>query len=114
MINIKISFSTVIELFDNKPYNKEAYAKKIKECMNISMPGAYWQLHHILPESLMYVPSYLLAMIRADELRKQIVKLYGEVFWRSKSAGDYLKSFMKPGAKSKLGTFSNLGNAFNQ
>jgi len=89
------------------------YADKIKECMNIEIPGAYWQLHHILPESLMYVPSYLLAMKRADELRNKMKKEYGNVFWRNKEAGRYLKSVMKPGSKSELGIFSNLGNAFN-
>lgn len=92
----------------------EYYAKKIKECMNIELPGAYWQLHHILPESLMYVPSYLLAMLRADELRKQMINKFGNTFWRSKEAGKYLKSFMEPGTKSELGTFSTLGKAFNQ
>jgi len=88
------------------------YAKKIKECMGMDMPGAYWQLHHILPESLMYVPSYLLAMIRADELRKQMIKLFGDRFWEDKEAGVYLKGVMEPGSKSELGNFSNIGNLF--
>ena len=26
------------------------------------IPGEYWLLHHILPEAVMYVPSYLLLL----------------------------------------------------
>jgi len=36
------------------------------------MPGQYWMLHHIMPESIMYVPSYLLIAIRAAELGKKL------------------------------------------
>ena len=70
-----ISFYCANSLFRIDTYNKKVpfekwddlYAKHIKECMGIRMPGAYWQLHHILPESLMYVPSYLLAFMRSTE-----------------------------------------------
>ena len=34
------------------------------------MPGQYWMLRHIMPESIMCVPSYLLAAVRAAELEK--------------------------------------------
>jgi hypothetical protein len=43
----------------------ELYSRLIKEYTGFKMPGEYWLLHHILPESIMYVPSYLLAAVRA-------------------------------------------------
>ena len=47
----------------------EAYSKLIKEYTGFEMPGEYWLLHHILPDSIMYVPSYLLAVIMASNWR---------------------------------------------
>ena len=46
------------------------YSSMLKKYTNIVMPGQYWMLHHIMPESIMYVPSYLLAAVRAAELEK--------------------------------------------
>ena len=46
----------------------ELYSRLIKEYTGFEIPGEYWLLHHILPESIMYVPSYLLAAVRAAEL----------------------------------------------
>ena len=40
------------------------YSELIKEFTGISIPGVYWMLHHILPEAIMYVPSYLFAAVR--------------------------------------------------
>ncbi|HET7391674.1 MAG TPA: M3 family metallopeptidase, partial [Nitrososphaeraceae archaeon] len=34
----------------------ELYSKLIKEYTGFEIPGEYWLLHHILPESIMYVP----------------------------------------------------------
>lgn len=39
----------------------DLYSKLIKEYTGFEIPGEYWMLHHILPEAIMYVPSYLLA-----------------------------------------------------
>jgi hypothetical protein len=44
----------------------------MKKYTNIVMPGEYWMLHHIMSESIMYAPSYLLAAVRAAELEKKL------------------------------------------
>ena len=80
----------------------------MKKYTNIEMPGQYWMLHHIMPESIMYVPSYLLAAVRAAELEKKIEELYGENWWESEEAGKYLRSMMKDGANINLQEFSKL------
>ena len=41
------------------------YSALIKEYVGLEIPGEYWLLHHILPEAIMYVPSYLLGRMRA-------------------------------------------------
>ena len=48
------------------------YSSMMKKYTNIVMPGQYWMLHHIMSESIMYVPSYLLAAVRAAELEKKL------------------------------------------
>ena len=40
------------------------YEKLIKKYMGLEVPGEYWMLHHILPEAIMYVPSYMIAAIQ--------------------------------------------------
>jgi len=84
------------------------YSSMMKKYTNIEMPGQYWMLHHIMPESIMYVPSYLLAAVRAAELEKKIEELYGVNWWESKEAGKYLRSMMKDGANINLQEFSKL------
>ena len=84
------------------------YSSMMKKYTNIEMPGQYWMLHHIMPESIMYVPSYLLAAVRAAELEKKIEELYGENWWESEEAGKYLRSMMKDGANINLQEFSKL------
>jgi hypothetical protein len=44
----------------------------IKKYTNIEMPGQYWMLHLIKPESIIHVPSYLLAAVRATKLEKKL------------------------------------------
>lgn len=63
------------------------------------MPGEYWLLHHILPDSIMYVPSYLLAAIRAFELEIYMQSKFGNTWWKEKEAGRVLKEIMKPEQK---------------
>jgi len=65
-------------------------------------------LHHIMPESIMYVPSYLLAAVRAAELEKKIEELYGENWWELEETGKYLRNIMKVGANIDLQEFSKL------
>ena len=40
----------------------DLYSGLIKEYTGFEMPGEYWLLHHILPESIVYVPSYLMQL----------------------------------------------------
>jgi hypothetical protein len=84
------------------------YSQLFKNHMGIDMPGEYWMLHHILPESIMYVPSYLLAAVRAAELEKNIEERFGEEWWKTEEAGSFLKKIMEKGGKLNLGEFSKL------
>ncbi len=86
----------------------EVYAKQLKDWLGFDMDGAYWQLHHILPESLMYVPSYLLAMVQAHQFTEQLKKTYGTWWWAHKRAGQEIKAMMVQGADSPLADFSRL------
>jgi hypothetical protein len=86
----------------------ELYSRLIKEYTGFEMPGEYWLLHHILPESIIYVPSYLLAAVRAAELDMYARNKYGDKWWKEKEAGIDFREIMKPGAKIDLSTFSNL------
>lgn len=86
----------------------DLYAKLIKEYTGFDMPGEYWMLHHILPEAIMYVPSYLLAAVRAAELEMHIQSRVGESWWKEREAGKMLQEIMKPGAKIDLRIFSKL------
>ena len=84
------------------------YSKLIREYTGFEMPGEYWLLHHILPESLMYVPSYLLAAVRASELEEYIKNRFGDLWWRERKAGIFLREIMSPGARIDLSIFSKL------
>jgi len=84
------------------------YSKLVKDFTGISIPGAYWMLHHILPESIMYVPSYLFAAVRAKELDVHLQNIFGETWWKNKESGKYLQQIMSPGADIDLSVFSKL------
>lgn len=56
----------------------------------------------------MYVPSYLLAAVRAAELDNYVRNKYGDKWWKEKEVGKDLREIMKPGAKIDLSIFSNL------
>ena len=56
----------------------------------------------------MYVPSYLLAAVRAAELDNYVRNKHGDKWWKEKEAGKDLREIMKPGAKIDLSIFSNL------
>lgn len=111
-----VSFYCANSLFRMDTYEKKlpveawdrVYARHIKECMGIEMPGEYWQLHHILPESLVYVPSYLLAFIRSQEMAKRLEREFGPTWWRMPSAGKEIRAWMAKGQDSTVGDFSRL------
>lgn len=87
------------------------YSRLIKEYTGFEIPGEYWLLHHILPESIIYVPSYLLAAVRAAELNKYMKNRFGDKWWTEKESGKNLREIMKSGASIDLSTFSNLDSS---
>ena len=84
------------------------YHDLYKKYTGIDMPGQYWMLHHILPDAIMYVPSYLLAAVRAKELEVHIINKFSEKWWLNPDAGKYLRTLMSPGASIDLSIFSKL------
>ena len=86
----------------------ELYSRLIKEYTGFEIPGEYWLLHHILPESIMYVPSYMLAAIRAAELERYLVNRFGERWWNDPVAGKKVKEIMSKGGAINLNEFSRL------
>ncbi|MGE0243019.1 MAG: hypothetical protein AB7F53_03750 [Nitrososphaeraceae archaeon] len=84
------------------------YSKLVKDFTGIEIPGEYWMLHHILPDAIMYVPSYLFAAVRAKELDVHLQNIFGETWWMNKDAGKYLQQIMSPGADIDLSLFSKL------
>jgi hypothetical protein len=84
------------------------YSKLVKDFTGIDIPGEYWMLHHILPEATMYVPSYLLAAVRAKELDIHLQNNFGEAWWKNKEAGKYLQQIMSSGSDIDLSIFSKL------
>ena len=87
------------------------YSKLIKEYTSLEIPGEYWMLHHILPDEIMYVPSYLLAAVRAAELDIYMQNKFGENWWAKAESGEHLRDLMKQGAKIKLTRFSKLDSS---
>jgi hypothetical protein len=84
------------------------YEKLIKKYMGLEVPGEYWMLHHILPESTMYVPSYMLAAIRAAELETYLINRFGERWWNDPVAGKKVREIMSKGGTINLNEFSKL------
>jgi hypothetical protein len=89
----------------------DMYAKLIKTYTGLDMPGEYWMLHHILPDAIMYVPSYLIAAARAVELDHHIQNRFGENWWTEAEAGKYIREIVEPGAAIDLSTFSRLDSS---
>ena len=84
------------------------YTRMTAKYMGISYPGEYWLLHHIMPDFHLYGPSYLLAQVRAHELRDALVSTFGRRYWQEKGAGRFLLDLMRPGRSIELGRFSKL------
>jgi len=84
------------------------YEKLIKKYMGLEVPGEYWMLHHILPESIMYVPSYMLAAIRPAELERYLMNRFSEKWWNEPTAGKKIREIMSKGDKINLKEFSKL------
>ncbi len=86
----------------------DLYAKLLKEYIGLEVPGEYWMLHHILPDAVMYVPSYMLAAVRAAELERHLQGRFGDEWWAEPEAGNHLREIMTPGASIKLSEFSKM------
>jgi hypothetical protein len=86
----------------------DVYYRLIKEYTGFEIPGEYWLLHHILPESIMYVPSYILAAVRAAESDHYMQNNFGDKWWTEIGAGRALRAIMEPGANIDLSQFSKL------
>jgi hypothetical protein len=56
----------------------------------------------------MYVPSYLIAAVRAVELDHHLQSRFGERWWEQLEAGKYIREIMQPGAAINLSRFSRL------
>ncbi len=86
----------------------ERYAKYSKEFTDTEIPGEYWQLHHILPDYDMYVPSYLIAAVRMAELEQELMGKFGSSWWKEAAAGDFIRDLVRSGAAIDLASFSKL------
>lgn len=86
----------------------DLYARLIKEYTGFEIPGEYWMLHHILPDAVMYVPSYLIAAVRAVEFDHHLPGKFGDEWWTQVEAGKYIREIMQPGASINLSRFSRL------
>jgi hypothetical protein len=89
----------------------DTYARLIKKYTGFEMPGEYWMLHHILPDAIMYVPSYLIAAARAVQLDHHLQSRFGENWWRQVETGRYIREIVEPGAAIDLSTFSKLDSS---
>ncbi|HXW37829.1 MAG TPA: hypothetical protein VEJ36_08020 [Nitrososphaerales archaeon] len=86
----------------------ELYSELTEKYMGIRYPGGYWLLHHVMPDYFLYSPSYLLAAVRAFELRQAIVVRYGERYWEEKDSGKFVLELMRAGRSIDIERFSKL------
>jgi oligoendopeptidase F len=89
----------------------DVYARLIKEYTGFEIPGEYWMLHHILPDAIMYVPSYLIAAVRAVELDHHLQDRFGEKWWTQVETGKYIREIIQPGTAINLSRFSRLDSS---
>lgn len=85
------------------------YAELYRTYIGMEMPGRYWQTHHVVALYDVYAPSYLLAKVRAAELRQILESRFTDRWWRNPQAGAYLREeLMGPGRRIRLEAFSLL------
>jgi hypothetical protein len=68
-------------------------------------------LHHILPDAIMYVPSYLIAAVRTVELDHHLQDRFGEKWWTQVETGKYIREIIQPGTAINLSRFSRLDSS---
>lgn len=84
--------------FWKKMYSLEKAAKRWQELTKrffIEVPGNYWLLHHIMPDYDVYSPSYVIAAMRVAAIREQLKKDFGELWWRNRKAGAFVKELAR-------------------
>jgi hypothetical protein len=86
------------------------YSDLTERFLGIRYPGEYWKLHHVMPDYFLYSPSYLIAAVRAMELRDSLVARFGETYWRERGSGKVVLELMRPGQSLDL-SFSKLDEA---
>jgi len=86
------------------------YADLTERFLGVRYPGAYWKLHHVMPDYVLYSPSYLVAAVRALELRNALAAKFGETYWRERESGKAVLGLMRPGQSLDL-SFSRLDEA---
>ncbi len=86
------------------------YSDLTERFLGIRYPGAYWKLHHVMPDYFLYSPSYLIAAVRASELRNALVSRFGDAYWREQESGKEVLALMRPGQAIDL-SFSKLDEA---
>jgi len=86
----------------------ELYSDLTEKYVGIRCPGMCWLLHHVMPDYALYSPSYLIAAVRARELRDSLVARFGERYWEEKESGRFLKKLMSRGRGIELRQFSRM------
>ncbi len=88
------------------------YTHLYAELVGQTIPGRYWQTHHVTGMYDVYAPSYLLAKVRMEELKVRLRREFGDAWWRNPAAGVYLReTLMGPGRAVDLAAFSRLDEA---
>jgi len=84
--------------FWKKTYSLEEATERWQELTKrffIEVPGNYWLLHHIMPDYDVYSPSYVIASMRVSAIRAQLERDFGESWWRSGKAGEFVKGLAR-------------------
>lgn len=82
--------------------------EKYSERFYLRIPGDYWLLHHVMPEYLLYAPSYIIASIRVAELNRFLAAEVGEEWWSQEKTAPLIKNLMAAHGKVDFSDFSKL------
>ncbi len=83
------------------------YGELCGKYLGLEVPEKSWQLNGIMTDYLLYMPSYLIAEVRAAELESLLTDSAGEKWWEEEKAGGVLRGFMSAGADMDT-SFSKL------
>lgn len=74
----------------------QVYSDLLKKYVSLEVPEGYWAYHHILSESDIYAPSYMIAEMHTSNLLKKLRKI-DRRWWDSDRAVSFAKKFMHLG-----------------